>query len=55
MGKISIVILYVLWFLAIISLLVTTFTNFEYSDLNMIAFALLAFAFVNSFFAMKKF
>ena len=53
MGKIRTVIMYVLWTLTIICVLATTFTNFQYFDLNVIAIALLLFALLNGFFMSK--
>jgi len=53
-SKFRTIIMYFLWVLAIIALLATTFTNFQYFDLNVLAFALLFFAFINSFFSMVK-
>lgn len=44
------ILVYILWTAAIICLLATTFTNFQYEDLNMLAAVLLIFALANSFF-----
>lgn len=41
--------MYVMWAVALIAVLATTFTNFTYLDLNVIAIVLLAFSLVNSF------
>ena len=46
--------LYVLWATAIIAVLVTTFTGFQYEDLNFIAVGLLLFALVNAYFASHR-
>ena len=54
MSKISTIIMYALWTLAIITILATTFTNFQYLDLNIIAVALLFFALLNSFLMSKS-
>lgn len=54
MNKISTIIMYLLWIFAIIALLATTFTNFQYIDLNAIAGVLLLFALVNSFFITSR-
>ena len=44
------VIMYILWTATIIAILSTTFTNFQYFDLNVLAGVLLSFAVVNSLF-----
>jgi len=56
MGKILSFIMYILWITTIISILATTFTDFQYEDLNLIAGVLFIFALINSFLilAMKK-
>jgi hypothetical protein len=46
--------MYVMWVATIIALLATTFTNFQYEDLNLIAAVLLFFAALNSFFVMNQ-
>ncbi|MCC6758719.1 MAG: hypothetical protein IT395_03730 [Candidatus Omnitrophica bacterium] len=49
------VIMYILWTATIIAILSTTFTNFQYFDLNVLAGLLLFFAVINSIFmAVKK-
>lgn len=53
-GKLVIVMMYILWVLTIIAILATTFKRFEYEDLNAIAAVLFVFAVINSFFAVKK-
>ena len=55
MDRLFSVILYVLWTTAIIVILSTTFTNFQYEDLNALAIILLVFAILNSIFlAIRK-
>ena len=54
MNRLVTVIMYLLWILNIIAVLATTFTNFRYLDLNMIALVLFGFALINSFFAISK-
>jgi len=48
--------MYILWIATIIFVLATTFTDFKYEDLNMIAAVLFVFALINSIliFAIKK-
>ena len=46
--------MYALWTMAIITVLATTFTNFQYLDLNVIAIVLLFFALLNSFLMSKS-
>ena len=48
------IVMYLLWIAAIIAILATTFQNFQYEDLNMIALFLFAFAIINSFFTVTK-
>ena len=48
MGKVFSVIMYILWIATIAAVLATTFTDFQYEDLNLIAFALFIFAAINS-------
>jgi|GEM_PF-550827 len=54
MGKMFSIFMYILWTLTIISVLVTTFTNFQYEDFNLIAGLLLAFSLLNTYFAVNK-
>jgi len=44
------VIMYILWTATIAAILGTTFTNFQYTDLNVLSGVLLAFAVINSLF-----
>lgn len=44
------VVMYILWTATIIAILATTFTNFQYFDLNVLAGILLVFAVINSLF-----
>ncbi len=48
------IIMYVLWIVTIIAILATTFTGFEYLDLNVIAGVLFLFALVNTYFTLGK-
>jgi len=52
--KIFTIFLYLLWTLTIIGILIVTFTNFQYEDLNLIAALLLVFTLINSYFAVSK-
>lgn len=54
MGKLLTTVMYSLWVITIIAVLTTTFTGFQYEDLNIIAIVLFAFTFLNSFFAASK-
>ena len=46
------VVMYILWTVTIIAILSTTFTNFQYVDLNILSGVLLLFAVINSMFMM---
>jgi hypothetical protein len=46
--------MYLLWVSTIVVVLATTFTNFQYEDLNLLAVILFVFALVNSFFTISK-
>jgi len=46
-------IMYVLWTVSLIGILVITFTNFRYADLNIIVGVLFLFTVVNSLITMK--
>ena len=48
------IMMYVLWTATILAVLITTFTNFRYEDLNLIAIVLLFFSSANSFFLMTR-
>jgi hypothetical protein len=50
MRKFLSIFMYILWTATIIAILSTTFTNFQYFDLNVIAGLLLFFAVINSIF-----
>lgn len=54
MDKIISFFMYAIWILTIIAILATTFTNFQYIDLNAIAVVSMIFALINSFFLLKK-
>ena len=47
-------VMYLLWILTIIAILATTFTDFQYEDLNMIAVVLLVFAVINSYLVLTR-
>ena len=53
MNRIISLIMYVLWILTIIIVLATTFTNFQYEDLNALAVVLFVFALLNSILVFK--
>ena len=42
--------MYVLWIATVVLILATTFTDFKYEDLNMLAIVSLVFAVLNSIF-----
>jgi hypothetical protein len=48
------IVMYVLWIVTIIVILSTTFTNFQYEDLNLLAGVLLFLSVINSIFATVK-
>ena len=52
--KLLVVVMYIIWILAIIFILATTFTNFQYLDLNVIALVLFGFALLNTFFNLSR-
>jgi len=54
MGGLITLIMYVLWVVTIIAILASTFTGFEYLDLNVIAVVLFVFALLNTYFTMAK-
>lgn len=54
MNKITSILMYLLWTAAIVAVLVTTFTNFQYIDLNALAGVLLLFATINTFLIVAK-
>ena len=54
MNKIFTVIMYLLWSLSLIGILIITFTNFQYVDLNTIVLVLFAITLLNTFFEIKK-
>ena len=54
MRKLVTIMMYILWVGTIIAILATTFTGFQYEDLNGIAIVLVVFASINSFFAFKR-
>ncbi len=54
MNKIITIIMYVLWIGTVIAILATTFTNFQYEDLNLFALVLFALALLNSFFVVTR-
>ena len=46
--------MYVMWAVSLIGVLLITFQNFEYEDLNMIVGVIFFFTLVNTFFTLKK-
>jgi len=54
MGTLMTVIMYVLWSLSIIGILVITFANFQYPDLNTIVGVLFAFTLANTYLTLKS-
>jgi len=48
MEKIVTLMMYVLWIATIAAVLAATFTNFQYTDLDIIAIGIFLFAFLNS-------
>lgn len=54
MEKFFSLIMYILWIATVIAILSTTFTNFQYEDLNILAIVLLVFAGLNSFFMINR-
>ncbi len=54
MGRFVRIIMYLMWMLTIVFVLSTTFTNFEYEDLNLLAVFFLLFSVVNSFFILSR-
>jgi len=54
MGKFIIITMYVLWAVSLIGVLVATFTNFKYSDVNIIVGVLFIFTLANTFFTIKE-
>ena len=54
MNIVSTIILFVLWIIFVFGLLATTFTNFQYLDLNILMGIALFFAGANTFFKLSK-
>ncbi|MFA5059256.1 MAG: hypothetical protein WC676_01335 [Candidatus Omnitrophota bacterium] len=54
MNKFFSFVMYALWILSLIGILVITFTNFQYSDLNAIVIILFVFTLANTFFTLKQ-
>jgi hypothetical protein len=50
MNLLMTIVMYVMWAVTLIAILATTFTNFAFLDLNIIAIVLLTFSLVNTFF-----
>ena len=46
--------MYVLWAFSLIGILMITFSNFQYTDLNVIVGILFFFALLNTFFTLNK-
>lgn len=47
------IVMYVMWAVTLIAVLVATFTNFVYLDLNIIAIVLVVFTLINTFFVVS--
>ena len=54
MNKLILVMMYVLWAVSLIGILIITFQNFEYSDLNLIVGVIFVFTLINTFFTIKE-
>ena len=54
MNQLFTIIMYILWIISLIGLLVITFTNFQYLDLNVIVVILFALTLINSFFTLRR-
>ena len=54
MDKLFTIVMYTLWTITLIGILVITFTNFKYFDLNIIVAFLTVITFANTFFTLKK-
>ena len=54
MNKVLSIIMYLLWIISLGGILLITFTNFQYADLNTIAIVLFLFTLMNTFFMVKK-
>ena len=52
--KIFTIIMYALWTCTLLGVLVVTFTNFQYVDLNVIVGTLFFFSVINSFFSLNR-
>lgn len=48
------IITYFLWAVSLIGILVITFTNFQYADVNLIVGVLFIFTLINTFFRIKE-
>ena len=47
-------IMYIFWIASLIGILIVTFTNFQYLDLNVIVGVLFIFTLVNTYFIIKE-
>ena len=54
MGKLIVITMYALWAVSLIGILVVTFTNFQYSDVNLIVGVIFIFTLINTFFTIKE-
>ena len=54
MNRILTIMMYLLWTFTLLGILIITFTNFQYIDLNVIVAVLLFFTLINSFFSLNK-
>ena len=54
MNTIVTIVMYALWVLALIGILLITFTNFQHLDLDIIVSVIFLFTLVNTFFVIKS-
>ena len=54
MNRLTVIIMYLLWIIAITVIVATTLMDFKYEDLNLIALVFFVFALLNSFFVMTR-
>ncbi len=54
MGKFVTIMLYFLWTLALVGILVVTFTSFQFMDINIIVLIVVIFTLLNTYFSFKQ-
>ena len=54
MNKFFLIVLYILWAVSLAGIFGTIFTNFQYSDLNLLVGIIFIFTLVNTFFRIKE-